>query len=542
MTETAFDYVIVGAGSAGCVLANRLTADPDCRVLLIEAGGWDRDPLIHIPLGWGMMHKRRMHDWMYFGEPDPGLGGRSLEFARGKTIGGSSSINVMAYVRGNRADYDRWAGLGLPDLAYEKVLPYFKRSETWEGGETAFRGGSGPLRTRRTRFHDPLTDAWGEAGQAMGFPWVEDYNGASQSGLTRMQQFIYRGRRHSNARAYLYPVLGRKNLTVATGCLASRIVMQGTRATGIAYRQGDSEHVALADREVILSGGVINSPQLLMLSGIGDPAHLAEAGVRPVVDLPGVGQNLSDHVSVGIEFTRKEPGPFHHLMRADRISRAMAQAYLTGTGPATELPTGVTGFLPLDGGDGVPEVQLLFRASAAKPYMRAGLLRKPYADGFSARAVLLRPESRGHIKLKSNDPSTPVAIHQNLLSRDADMRDVIRGANLMREISRQPSMEQYLQAETAPGPGHEVTEDYVRRNAATAHHPVGTCKAGAATDDTAVVDPAFRVRGTEGLRVVDASVFPDLVGGNINAAVTMIAEFASDLVIAASASMRNEVA
>ncbi len=528
-----FDYVIVGAGSAGCTLAYRLGEDPDVRVLVLEAGGWDRDPWIHIPLGWGRILTQRLHDWQYFASPEPNVGGRAVECARGKVVGGSSSTNAMAYVRGHPRDFDRWAATGLADWDSAHVLPYFKRMERWEKGANAWRGGDGPLSVQFCRYDDPLNDAFIAAASEAGHPTTNDYNGDQLEGIGRLQVTIKDGKRMSAARAYLRPAMQRGNVQVRVQAHVTRVVLQGDAARGVEYVQAGKTHQVVAAREVILAGGVINTPQLLMLSGIGDPDDLAQHGIAVRAPLRGVGKNLQDHVSVILIYSRRGQSPFFRNMRADRIALSLAKAYAFGRGFASDIPGGVVAFLKSDPQLECPDMQVLLTNASLPAWPWFPGLRNPFVDSFACRTVMLHPRSRGEIRLASLDPLGAPRIDQHFLAEPNDWRVLRATIRTVRDIVEQPGLAAFVDREISPGAdasSDDALDAFIRRTAITVHHPAGTCRMGSVDDPLAVTDDEGRVFGVDRLRIVDASVMPDLTSGNINAPVIMIAEKIADRV------------
>ena len=530
MAAADFDTIIIGAGSAGCVLANRLGEDASKSILVLEAGGHDRHWLLRLPIGVAKVWNAPRFNWAYQSEPEPFVDNRSIYHPRGKVVGGSSSINMMAYVRGNRRDFDRWRQKGLDGWSYAEVLPYFKRAESWEAGGGAYRGGRGPLHTQKGRAQDPLFDALREAAPQLGYANNDDYNGASQDGFARVQFTAGDGRRYSAARAYLHPAIARGNVALETDALVTGLVFEGKRAVGVEYLQYGNRREARA-REVILSGGAFNSPQLLLLSGVGPADELARVGVAPRVDLPGVGKNLQDHTAIRLAYARKTPSRIPTELRLDRLTLSMLQAIFLGTGFAADPPGGMTAFVKSAPEQDIPDLQLFISNAALIAREWFPGWRPPAYDGFNMRACHLRPESRGAVTLVSSDPTARARVLNNFLSTDADRRALRSAFKLLRRIVASPPFAPIMASELVPGT--QVQSDaeidaFIRQTLDTVYHPVGTCRMG--KDAGAVVDLDFRVRGVEGLRVVDASVFPDLTGGNINAVVMMVAEKVADVI------------
>jgi choline dehydrogenase len=518
----SYDYVIIGAGSAGCVLAARLTEDPQVRVLLLEAGGPNTPKESRIPAAFSKLYKTAV-DWNYSTEPEPHLNGRQLYWPRGKMLGGSSSINAMIYIRGNALDYDRWESLGNPGWGFAEVLPYFKKSENQERGSSAYHGTGGPLNIADLRYVNPLTRAFLSAAGELGIPSNPDFNAQVQDGAGLNQVTQKNGKRHSAADAYLRPGLHRENLSVVTGAHVSRLLIERGRAVGVAYLRNGVMGEARADREVILSGGTINSPQVLLLSGIGPADELAKAGVPTLHDLPGVGKNLQDHVMVSTGYLSTKPVS---LASAESLLNFL-RYFLFKRGPLVSNVAEAGIFLRTTAGLAEPDLQLLFGPAY---YVNHGLSPRPeHCFGFGP--TLITPESRGEICLRSANALEPPSIRANYLSTDADMRVIVHGVRLSRRLAHSKAFAAYTGDELHPGVNvksdAEISE-FIRNEAETLYHPVGTCKMG--NDSMAVVDARLRVRGIERLRVVDASVMPRIIAGNTNAPTIMIAEKAADMI------------
>jgi choline dehydrogenase len=531
--QESYDYVIIGAGSAGCVLAARLSEDRDMRVLLLEAGGSDRNPIFRIPLMTGMLLRNRYANWFYRTEPEPNLEGRRIFWPRGKVIGGSSTINGMVYVRGLPIDYDGWAQSGLPAWSAERVLPYFRRSEANERGADAFHGADGPLRVTRPSPWSELSRAFVEAGGQAGFPLTADFNGPSPEGFGFFDFNIVRGRRWSSARGFLDPARARPNLTVVTRAHAARIGFEGRRATRVDARVRGAVRSFRAAREIVVCGGTINSPALLMHSGIGDPAILRPLGIDIVAALSGVGRNLQDHLLIRVEHACTRPVTLHALMRIDRAAFAFAQALLFGRGPMSHFPLEAGAYYRSDPALDTPDLQTHFLPGLSTAALRVTGLRGPTlkhdGDGFFANAYRMRPESRGALRIVSSDPFAPPAMQPNYLATPGDLIALRNATRILREVFAQRAFDPYRGRELAPGP--EIRSDaeidaWIRRTADGVFHLTGTCKMGLGED--AVVDEQLRVRGVEGLRVADASVMPQIASTNTHAPTVMIAERAAD--------------
>ena len=527
MTEETFDYVIVGAGSAGCVLADRLTESGQDSVLLLEYGGSDRSVWIQMPSALNIPLNMARYDWRYYTEPEPHLNNRRLHTPRGKVLGGSSSINGLVYVRGNPLDFERWETQGAAGWGYGDVLPYFRRAEAYAGGGNDYRGADGKLATRRGLLDNPLHEAWLAAGREAGYPYSADMNGFQQEGFAHMDMTVGNGRRCSAANAYLRPAMRRSSLAVRTHALATAVQFAGRRAIGVRYQRGGATHEARVRREVIVCAGSINSPQLLKLSGVGPGRELAALGIAVVHDLPGVGENLQDHLEFYFQVASREPVTLYSQMSLWRRALIGARWLLShdGLGASNHFETG--GFIRSRAGVRYPDIQFHFLPLAVS-YDGSSLAHE---HGFQAHVGPMRSQSQGSVRLRSATPIDKPIISFNYMSRAEDWVEMRACVRLTREIFAQPAFDRYRGREIQPGDQVRTDEDidaFIREKVESAFHPSCTCRMGSVSDPTAVVDKEARVIGVEALRVVDSSIMPSITTGNLNAPTIMLAEKAAD--------------
>lgn len=532
MTKT-YDYIVIGSGSSGGVVAARLSQEKDVSVLLLEAGGSNRHPFQNVPLAFIKVANTRHGTFQYVSEPEPGLGGRNLEMPRGRTLGGSSAINAMIYIRGHRRDYDLWRQQGCEGWSYADVLPYFKRLENHWRGESLYHGAGGPVDVAPVHFPDMHFQALRDAAQAAGIAFNEDANGAVQEGFARMEQNTARGRRASTARAYLAPASSRPNLTILTHALTSRIVVERGHARAVEFLRNGQRETAQAVREIVLCAGAYNSPQILMLSGIGPADHLRAMGIAPLHDLPGVGQNLSEHPNIlNVHGARENIGLTRHL-RFDRATGGFLRWLLRHDGAFAQNGAASSTFVHTRDGLDMPDAQIVHMTINNRAGLWAPFLGPQPQWCFTARVgAPLKPQSRGWVKLRSAHPADAPRILFNMFAERADIETMLRAVRVSRDIYAQAPLRGLLTKEMAPGASVQSNADleaYVRANATHRSHPVGTCKMG--VDEMAVVDPQLRVRGISGLRVADASIMPEVIAGNTNTPAMMIGEKAADLLM-----------